>query len=81
VLCLKSSIFLTPCGLVEVYERFGGVYCLLLQGQRVSQTSSNWSGFTWLVAAAADETVCSSGTFVNLTYICFSRTRILGCEG
>jgi hypothetical protein len=35
----KISVFwnVIPCNQVEVYRRLGGIYCLHLQGQRVSQ--------------------------------------------
>jgi hypothetical protein len=33
---LKTTIFrdVTPSGLVDIYHRFGGTYCVLLQGRR-----------------------------------------------
>jgi hypothetical protein len=31
----------TPCGLVEVYQRFGGMYCLHLQDRRLSQKNTS----------------------------------------
>jgi hypothetical protein len=38
---MKSIIFwdVTPLSLVEVYQRYGGTYCLHLQGRRVCSAS------------------------------------------
>jgi hypothetical protein len=42
---MKCTIFwdVTLCNLVEIQRRFGVIYCLRLQGQRVSQPRS-WRG-------------------------------------
>jgi hypothetical protein len=36
---MKSNIFwdVTPCSLIEVHRRFGGIYCLHIRGRKVSQ--------------------------------------------
>jgi hypothetical protein len=36
---MKSSIFwdITPCSPLKVNRRFGGIYCLHLQGLKISQ--------------------------------------------
>jgi hypothetical protein len=32
-----TFLYVTPCSLVEVYRHFGGMYCVHLQGRRVSE--------------------------------------------
>jgi hypothetical protein len=43
---MKSTVLWDdiPYSLVVVYQNFGGMYCLHLQGQRVSQTSNQQEG-------------------------------------
>jgi hypothetical protein len=36
-----SFRYVTPCSVVDVDRRFGGTYCLHLQGRKVSQATTN----------------------------------------
>jgi hypothetical protein len=41
----------TPCGLIEVYQRFLGTYCRHLQGRRISDVSSSRTESCTLLAS------------------------------
>jgi hypothetical protein len=49
--CVKMSMLffwvVTPCGLVGRYKRFGGTYCLHLQGKYLP-TSPHWGEYLYL---------------------------------
>jgi hypothetical protein len=61
---LKSTVIwaVTSCSLIDVYRRFGGIYCLQLQGLRVSQANNQNASFCLfdLLSSLKMEAVCSS---------------------
>jgi hypothetical protein len=50
---MKDTVFwnVTPCSLVEVYQRSGGAYCVPLQGWIISQESKQQGdrAYAWFI--------------------------------
>jgi hypothetical protein len=75
---MKSTVFwdITPYSSLNVNQRFGGTYCLHLQGQRISwarsQHESRWQAEALLVSCLAYsstlkmEPICSFRTLVDI---------------
>jgi hypothetical protein len=47
-----SLLEVTPCSLVEGSQRFGGTYCLYLQGLRINQANSSKNLPAWEYSSA-----------------------------
>jgi hypothetical protein len=57
---MKRTIFwdVTLCSPVDVHQRFGGTYCLHLQGQKVSTARSRW----WAEGTTCRKLGCDIGS-------------------
>jgi hypothetical protein len=64
---LKITVFwcIMHCSLLQIYQRFGAMYCLQLQGRRVSQATGMKFCLAVTLLTVRIETVNSSETSVN----------------
>jgi hypothetical protein len=60
---MKNTAFwnVTPCSPIDVHRRFEGIYCLYLQGKRVSQGKTSLKKASFASRAARFLTVSGFG--------------------
>jgi hypothetical protein len=61
----SSRTLISPCSLVEVYQRYGGTYCFRRQGQIVSRASKLLTYFAYFLTLTMEE-IHASQMSVNL---------------